>query len=584
MQKIDMNNKDKDTLKRKIMVASGEKKCEVVFRNAKIVDVLSHDIVQGSVGVDNGRVVGIGLYEGDREIDVKGRYLMPGLIDSHVHIESSLAPPGEFARAVIPHGTTTVIADPHEIANVKGAEGIRFMTRSAEKLPMNFFFMIPSCVPATSFEHSGAVLDAAAIDALMDDENVLGLGELMDYPSVVAADDKMMDKILTASSRDKLIDGHGPMLEGKSLNAYAAAGVRTDHESSTVDEMRERLRAGMYVLMREGSAAHDLDALLAGVTEGNSRRCMFCTDDRQPEDILKSGHIDNHLRIAVKKGIDPVTAVQMATINAAQCYRLNDIGAITTGYKADFVIVDNLKDFNVREVYHKGNLVAKDGEAVFESTGEDISSVSGMLNVKSFGIEGFKLKLTSDIARVMRLKAHSLLTEKVQRKISIDREGVFCNNPDLDILKLAVVERHNATGNIGLGLAENFKLQNGAIATTIAHDSHNIIVVGDNDADMYSAVNELIRIGGGITLCSGGKILGTLHLPIAGLMSDKPLPEINETLKEMNKIAYNVLGVNKDLDPFMTLAFMALPVIPELKLTDVGLFDVTEFCFVDISV
>jgi len=579
-----MNNKDKDTLKRKIMVASGEKKCEVVFRNAKIVDVLSHDIVQGSIGVDNGRVVGIGLYEGDIEIDVKGRYVMPGLIDSHVHIESSLAPPGEFARAVIPHGTTTVIADPHEIANVKGAEGIRFMTRSAEKLPMNFFFMIPSCVPATSFEHSGAVLDAVAIDALMDDENVLGLGELMDYPSVVAADDTMMDKILTASRRDKLIDGHGPMLEGKSLNAYAAAGVRTDHESSTVDEMRERLRAGMYVLMREGSAAHDLDALLAGVTEGNSRRCMFCTDDRQPEDILKSGHIDNHLRIAVKKGIDPVTAVQMATINAAQCYRLNDIGAITIGYKADFVIVDNLKDFNVREVYHKGNLVAKDGEAVFEYTGENISTVSGMLNVKPFGIEGFKLKLTGDIARVMRLKAHSLLTEKVQRKISRDKGGVFCNNPDLDILKLAVVERHNATGNIGLGLVENFKLQNGAIATTIAHDSHNIIVVGDNDADMYSAVNELIRIGGGITMCSGGEILGTLHLPIAGLMSDKPLPEINETLKEMNKIAYNVLGVNKDLDPFMTLAFLALPVIPELKLTDVGLFDVTEFRFVDISV
>ncbi len=578
------NKNDKDILRRKILVASGKKKCELVFRNAKIVDVLSHEIIEGSIGVDNGMVVGIGLYEGDVEIDVKGKYLMPGLIDSHVHIESSLAPPDGFARAVIPHGTTTVIADPHEIANVKGSEGIKFMIRSAKKVPMNIYFMIPSCVPATSFEHSGAVLDAAAIDSLMDDENVLGLGELMDYPSVVAADDKIMDKILTASGRDKLIDGHGPMLEGKSLNAYAAAGVRTDHESSTVDEMRERLRAGMYILMREGSAAHDLKALLAGVTEGNSRRCLFCTDDRQPEDILDSGHIDNHLRIAVEKGIDPITAVQMATINAAECYRLNNIGAVAIGYEADFVIFDDLQNFKIREVYYKGNLVAKEGKAVFESACEDISAVSGKLNVKPFGIERFKLELKSDIARVMRLKAHSLLTEKVQRKIFRDKDGNYEQYPDLDIIKLAVIERHDATGNTGLGLVENFKLQNGAIATTIAHDSHNIIVIGDNDADMYECVNELIKIGGGITMCSKGRILGTLPLPIAGLMSDKPLRSINEKLKEMNETAYKVLGVNKNLDPFMTLAFLALPVIPELKLTDVGLFDVAEFKFTDISV
>lgn len=577
-------NNDKDILKRKIEVASGKKRCDMVFRNAKIVDVFSHEIIEGSIGVDNGRVVGIGSYEGDLEIDVKGMYLLPGLIDSHVHIESSLAPPDGFARAVIPHGTTTVIADPHEIANVKGSAGIQFMIRSAKKVPMNIFFMIPSCVPATSFEHSGAVLDAAAIDLLMDDENVLGLGELMDYPSVISASDNIMDKILTASSRNKLIDGHGPMLEGKALNAYAAAGVSTDHESSTVDEMRERLRAGMYILMREGSAAHDLKALLGGVTEGNSRRCMFCTDDRQPEDILKTGHIDNHLRIAVEMGIDPITAVQMATINAAQCYRLKDIGAVATGYEANFVIVDNLKDFTVKDVYSKGRLVAKDGKAVFDAEKEDIKYVSGKLNVKPFGVEKFKLKLESDIARIMRLKAHSLLTEKVQRKIFRDTDGYYIQHGELDILKLAVIERHHATGNIGLGLVENYKLQNGAIATTIAHDSHNIIVIGDNDEDMYSCVNELIKIGGGITMFSKGKHLGTLSLPIAGLMSDKPLPEINERLKEMNKTAYKVLGVNKNLDPFMTLAFLALPVIPELKLTDVGLFDVTEFRFTDISV
>ena len=577
-------NNNKDILKRKIDVASGKKRCEIVFRNAKIVDVLSHEITHGSIGVDNGKVVGIGPYDGDVEIDVQGEYLLPGLIDSHVHIESSLAPPDSFARAVIPHGTTTVIADPHEIANVKGADGIKYMIRAAEKVPMNIFFMIPSCVPATSFEHSGAVLDADAIDSLMDDENVLGLGELMDYPSVISANSDIMDKILTASSRNKLIDGHGPMIEGKALNAYAAAGVGTDHESSTVDEMRERLRAGMYILMREGSAAHDLKALLRGVTEGNSRRCMFCTDDRQPEDILKSGHIDNHLRISVNMGIDPITAVQMATINAAQCYRLNKIGAVATGYEANFVIVDNLKDFNVGDVYYKGHLVARDGEPVFESVKEDIQPVSGKLNVKPFVIDKFKLKLKSDIARVIRLKAHSLLTEKVQRKIYRDKSGYFDQHSELDILKLAVIERHNATGNIGLGLVENFKLKNGAIATTIAHDSHNIIVIGDNDADMYACVNELIKIGGGITMCSNGEILGTLPLPIAGLMSDKPLQSINKRLKEMNNIAYDVLKVNKTLDPFMTLAFLALPVIPELKLTDVGLFDVTEFQFTDISV
>ena len=577
-------NTNKDRLKRKIEVASGKKKCDIVFRNARIVDVFSHEIITGSVGVDNGRVVGIGLYEGNIEIDVKGKYLMPGLIDSHVHIESSLAPPDSFARAVIPRGTTTVIADPHEIANVKGASGIEFMIRSAELVPMNIFFMIPSCVPATSFEHSGAVLDASVIDSLMDNNKVLGLGELMDYPSVINADSSILDKILTASSRNKLIDGHGPMLEGKALNAYAAAGVRTDHESSTVDEMKERLRAGMYVLMREGSAAHDLNSLLSGVTEGNSRRCMFCTDDRQPEDILKSGHIDNHLRMAVERGVDPVTAVQMATINSAQCYRLHDIGAVAVGYQANFVIVNNLKDFKVSEVYYKGALVAKDGEAVFPAVKENISPVSGKLNVEPFKIEKLKLKLSSDIARVIRLKAHSLITENVQRKIFRDKDKHFEYHTDLDILKLAVIERHNSTGNIGLGLVENFKLKNGAIATTIAHDSHNIIVIGDNDADMYTCVNELIKIGGGLTMCSGGRILDTLPLPIAGLMSDKPLPEINEKLKKMNKTAYERLMVNKSLDPFMTLAFLALPVIPELKLTDAGLFNVTKFEFTDISV
>ncbi len=574
----------KDFLEREIFVASGKKKADFIFLNAKIVDVFSHSIIEGRFAVDNGRIVGIGAYEGKEEIDLAGRYVIPGLIDSHVHIESSHVLPGMYARAVVPHGTTTVIADPHEIANVMGKEGIQLMIDTSKGLPMNIFFMIPSCVPATSFENSGARLTAADIDSLMDDERILGLGEVMDFPALLSADSSMLDKLRAAKSRGKLMDGHSPMLSGRELNAYAAAGIRTDHECSTIQEMNERLKNGMYVLLREGSAARNLETLIDGVTPENSRRCTFCTDDRQPDDLLNLGHMDNHLRIAVRKGLDPVTAVQMATINSAECYRLESIGAIAPGYFADFAVVEDLKDFHVISTYYRGKKVADKGKALFG--GGSVPPVYGgkTVHVKDFSVSDFKLKLTSDTARVMRLQSMSLFTEMVHRKVFRDQEGFFQYHKDLAIDKLAVIERHHATGNIGLGLVENYNIQGGAIASTIAHDSHNIIVIGDNDEDMYSAVQELIRVEGGITLCRKGTILATLELPVAGLMSSRPLEDVYHSLNEMHKIAFEVLHVNRNLDPFMTLSFLALPVIPEIKLTDMGLFDVTTFSFTDISV
>jgi adenine deaminase len=574
----------KTALKRRIDVAAGRKRAELVFKNAKIVNVFSHEIIEGSLAVDRGIVVGVGAYEGEREIDVEGSSLLPGLIDAHVHIESSLTSPPHFARAVLPRGTTSIIADPHEIANVCGLEGIRFMLEASENIPLQVYFMLPSCVPATGFEHAGAVLDAEALSSLAGEARVLGLGEMMDYPSLLAGDDGVLDKILLATDRGMPIDGHGPMVLGKELNAYAVSGVGSDHESSTLDEMRERLRAGMYCLIRQGSAAQNLPDLIHGVNESNSRRCMFCTDDRHPQDILSEGHIDNHLRMAVARGIDPVTAVQMATINTAEAYGLEGTGALAPGYRADIVVVDNLSDFKVKEVYVGGKRVAHDGQADFSVPETDSSKVRNTVHVKGFGIDNFRLRLDSDIARVIRIQPQSLITEEVTRKVNIDEGGYFTFHPRLDVLKMAVVERHHATGNIGLALVENYRLKKGAVALTIAHDSHNIIVVGADDRDMYAAVQELLRAGGGITLVLDGKVLDTLELPIAGIMSDRPADYVSEKLEGMYALATETLGVNRDLDPFMTLSFMALPVIPELKLTDMGLFDARNFEFVDIAV
>jgi adenine deaminase len=571
----------KESIKRRIDIAAGREKPELVLKNAKIVNVFSHEIIEGDIAIDSGKIAGIGTYEGVKNIDIEGKYVSPGLIDGHVHIESSMASPSQFARAIVPRGTTTIIADPHEIANVKGLDGIRYILDSSEELPLNVYVMLPSSVPATPFENAGAVLDADELEKLINHERVLGLGELMNYPGVIAADKGIIDKLDLADG--KIIDGHGPEIHGKSLNAYVAAGVRTEHECSTTEEMISRLRLGMYIQIRQGTAARNLETLVRAVSKENMRRCIFCTDDKHPEDILVGGHIDNNLRLAVKNGMDPISAIQMATINAAECYGLKNLGAIAPGLNADLVVFDNLKDFNAVKVLKDGKLVSENKKALFEVKEYDYSNVTDTVNIKDIDKINFDLKLESDIVNIIRLLPYNLVTQKETRKVDVE-SGLFKFNRNLDLLKLAVVERHHATGNMGIGLVEGFKLKNGAIATTVAHDSHNMIVIGDNDDDMLLAVKEAAKVGGGITICSEGKVLKTLPLPIAGLISNESMEKVSEELDEMHKIAYEKLEVSRDIDPFMTLAFLALPVIPEIKLTDMGLFDVTRFDFMNISV
>lgn len=570
-------------IKQRIDLAYGRLKPELVLKNARIVNVFSHEIVDGDIAIYQGKIVGIGNYVGETVVDLEGKFTIPGLIDGHVHIESSMVSPTQFARAVVPRGTTTIIADPHEIANVKGIEGIKYMLKSSEGLPLNAYFMLPSCVPATSFETSGAKLLAEDLAELIDHERVLGLGELMNYPGVISGNEEIVDKIKLAREHNKLIDGHGPEIKDKELNAYVAAGVLTEHECSTVEEMINRLRLGMYILIRQGSAARNLKELVRGLKRENMRRCLFCTDDKHPEDILLTGHIDNNVRLAIKNGIDPISAIQMATINAAECYKLRNIGAIAPGYNADLIIVDDLKDFNVLQVYKDGELVGENKKPLFDVKDYDNSNVTDTVRIKVVSKDDLKIKVDKDIVNVIRLLPHNLVTQKVVRKVEV-KNGEFKNNKNLDILKLAVIERHNATRNVGLGLVEDFKLKNGAIALTIAHDSHNLIAIGDNDEDMLLAINEVARVGGGIAIASKRNILGTLRLPIAGIMSDESMERVNKKLTEMLKIAYEQLGVNKDIDPFMTLSFLALPVIPEIKVTDIGLFDVSKFDFIDLSV
>ena len=571
-------------LKNFIDAAAGRKKADIVFRNGKIINVFTGELIENSLAVKDGKILGYGAYEGEKEIDLEGAVLSPGFIDAHVHIESSLTTPEHFASLVVPRGTTTVVADPHEIANVAGLEGIRYMLKASEGLPLECLFMLPSCVPATPFENAGAVLRAEDLAELADEERVLGLGEMMDYPSLIGGNDEVLKKMNMARERDMPIDGHAPMVERKALNAYIGAGVGTDHECSTPEEMRDRLRRGMYVLIREGSAARNLKALINGVKAVNLRRCCFCTDDKQPEDILKDGHINYSIRLAAELGMDPLWAVQMATLNPAECYGLKGKGALAPGYDADIVILKDLKTMEIGQVYKKGVLVAEGSKPLFRQEARLSESVTNTVKVRTIVPEDFRLPLESDVARVIRIQAHSLVTENAVRKVDRDEKGFFKVHPDLDLLKMAVIERHGNTGGIGLGLVENYRLKGGAVASSIGHDSHNLIVIGDNDEDMAVAVNALAESGGGIAVAARGMLTGRLPLPIGGLMSDRPAEEVSRGFKDLLGIASEDLGVNPEVDPFMTLAFMALPVIPELKLTDRGLFDVTKFEFVDLCV
>ena len=573
----------KEILHKIINVASGRLPADKVIKNGIIVDVYGGQFIKADLAIADGLIAGIGSYEGQEVIDAMGEYVLPGFIDGHIHIESSYVSPHELGKLLVVHGATTIIADPHEIVNVCGLKGFEYMLNAAKETKLDIKYMIPSCVPATTFETAGADIKASDMKDVILEDNVLGLGEFMNYQGVIHGDDMVLDKLLLAKQNNKIIDGHSPGVLDKDLNAYVAAGIKTDHECSYVEEMQQRISCGMYVQLRQGSACHNLRALAKGITKDNASRCLLCSDDRQPKTIFEEGHIDGMLRICIEEGIDAMTAIQMATINAASCYGLEDRGAITPGKRADIVLVNNLSEFKVSRVLIQGELVAKQGNYLPVTKSYPIDSVCGCMRVKNFSKERLHMNLKSDYVHVIKMVPDGVLTEKVIRKIQRDETGDFIYDPQIDIVKIAVVERHCNTGNVSVGLLEGYGIKQGAVALSVAHDSHNIIIVGTNDEDMTKAVEYLIQMGGGVVLVQDGKLLESMPLPIAGLMSDQSGEWVDEKLNAIHKVAYNVLGIQREVEPVMTLCFMALPVIPELKITDKGLFDVGQFSFIPVE-
>jgi adenine deaminase len=547
-----------------IAVAAGREKADLVLKNAKYLNVFSNEFLCGDIAVANGLIAGIGKYDGKTEIDVSGKLVLPGFIDAHIHLESSMVTPAEFAKAVVAHGTTTVITDPHEITNVMGIDGVEYMIQASQNLPIDIHFMMPSCVPATEIDESGAELDCKDIDLYLDNKKVLGLAEMMNYVGVINGDKNVLSKIVTSQAHHKKIDGHAPELSGNDLNAYIAAGVYSDHECSTFENALEKLRKGQFIMIREGTAAHNLKALMPLLTQQYYARCMFATDDKHPSDLLYGGHIDYIVKQALKNGADPIVALKTATHHAARYFLLNNKGAIASGYLADIVVIDNLEDFNVETVFKCGKLVF-DGEVkdfsaptVDEKLAEKCFDTFHLDSVtpSSFKVDG-KLGLIG-------LVGGELLTRNLGTADKIDVEN--------DILKIACIERHKGTNHIGVGYVKGYSLKSGAVATSVAHDSHNIITVGCNDDDIAVAVNAIKDSKGGIAVVENGKIKALLELPIAGLMSDDPLTTVNEKLENAKSSAYE-LGADKSIDPFMTLSFLSLPVIPSLRITTKGVFD-----------
>ena len=562
---------------KRINIAMEKEKADLVIKNANIINVFTKEIVKADIAICMGQIVGIGQYSGIKEIDAQDKYVCPGLIDSHVHIESTMVTPSEFAKAVLPHGTTTIIADPHEIANVCGINGINFMLNESKSLPLNTYFMMPSCVPSTPFENNGADLTVELMEPFLSNNRILGLGEVMDYPSVINGSEEMLRKIDLFDN--KIIDGHSPNLTGKELNAYRAAGIMTNHECSTIEDVIEHLRLGMYVQIREGSAAKNLENIVKGLLENKIElnRCIFCTDDKHLEDIRKDGHISYNIKKAIAFGVDPIEAICMATINTAQCYRLKRLGAIAPGYSADLIILNSIEDFSIDKVLYRGGIVYEnEGLNVDISPKIEDRNVFNTVRIPNINIDDLKIGLDNNFTTVIGLTSNELITKKETSEVKVI-DGAFC--PDECFSKVAVIERHKSTKNIGLGIVSNFNIKNGAIASTVAHDSHNLIVIGDNDEDMILAIEELKRVNGGYTVISKGEIVGTLELPIAGLMSDNTANYVENRLKNMIEEA-NKLGINDKIDPFITLSFLALPVIPEIRITDQGLFDVTQFKFI----
>ncbi|MEF2717217.1 MAG: adenine deaminase [Oscillospiraceae bacterium] len=550
-----------------IDVAAGRAPADLVLKNATYVNVFSNELCHGDIAVAEGLIVGMGEYHGKVEVDVSGKLVLPGFIDAHIHLESSLVSPTEFAKAVLPHGTTTVITDPHEIANVMGTDGIEYMLQATEDLPVDVRFMLPSCVPATPLDESGANLDYRAIDSFYDHPRVQGLAEMMNYVGVVNGDGQVVEKIVASQAHHKKIDGHAPGLSGKDLNAYIAAGVYSDHECSDMEDAMNKLRLGQYIMIREGTAARNLEALMPLLTSQYVDRCMFCTDDKHPNDLLEKGHIDYIVKKAISLGADPIVAVKAACHNAARYFLLNNRGAIAPGYLGDFVIIDDFQHFEIEMVYKRGVLMY-DGQ---------------LRDFPAPEIDPYLVKRAHDTFHVAHLTAEDFSDGRPHAVIGmipgeiVTQDAGYADHadPEQDILKIAVIERHKNTHHIGLGYIKGYGLKRGTVATSISHDSHNIIVVGATDEDMAAAANRIVENRGGITVMENGQVLGEVTLSIAGIMSDDSLVMVNSALEDAKDEAFG-LGVSRGIDPFMTLSFMALPVIPSLRITTRGVFDVSS--------
>ena len=567
------------SLEKLIAVGRGEIPADLVLKNGNVVNILSGEIYPADVAIFEDRIAGVGSYIGNQEIDVSDKYIVPGFIDAHMHIESSMVEVPEFAKAVVPLGTTTVIVDPHEIANVMGTAGISYLLKSSKYNPISVYVMLSSCVPASHLETSGAELKAIDLYGFLQDKWVLGLAEVMNYPGVLHKDEDVLDKIRIINQ--KQIDGHAPGLSGKDLNGYIGAGINSDHECATIDEAMEKLRLGMHIMIREGTVARNLNDLIPLINEYTSSRCMFCTDDRTPVDLLTRGHINSIIREAINSGVDPILAFRMSSLNTSRYFKLDRLGAIAPGYIADINILNDLKVIEPTLVFKNGKKVAEEGVLIEVPAERKPYPLRSSVNVRWLYEDDFKIAAKTNKVRVIDLIPGQITTRQLILEPKIEN-GLVVPDVERDLLKIAVIERHHATGQTGLGLVRGFGLKHGAMASTIAHDSHNIIVVGTNDHDMFTAAVQLVKMQGGITAVKDGKVIESLPLPIAGLLSDRPLQEVREKLGAL-KVAAKELGASVE-DPYMLMSFIALTVIPELKISDLGIVDVVQFKIVDLFV
>ncbi|GAE29497.1 adenine deaminase [Halalkalibacter hemicellulosilyticus] len=568
----------------RLKAATKAEKAEVVIKNGKIIDVFTLTIYEADIAITDGVIIGIGEYEGNEVIDAKGAYISPPFIDGHVHIESAMVPPEEFARIVVPKGVTTVMADPHEIANVGGIEAVRYMIEAAKGLPLDVKVMVPSSVPATSFENSGASLTAEEVETLFEETEAYGLAEVMDYPSVFSAQKEMLAKISAAKKRHKPIDGHAAGLDTVGINAYRVAGIENDHEAVTAEEALDRIRRGMYVLMREGTAAKDIEALLPILTSSNARRCVFATDDKHLDDLVDEGSIDASIRKAIRLGVEPLQAIQMASLNAAECFKLTEKGAIAPGYEASFLFIEDLQQLTIQSVFVKGECVAQNGKLV-QSLREYVAPPAYLLDSVHMTLkkESLQLKLEeSQKANVIAVTPGSIVTKALVEEVTVEN-GQFVPSVKQNQLKLVVAERHHRLGHVGVGVVKGFPIKNGAIVASIAHDSHNIVTCGTDDLSIYKAISHVAELKGGIAVVSEGEVLADVSLPLAGLMSLESYSTVYRTLSALEE-SLGKIGFDEKWNPFLTLSFLALPVIPELKLTDLGLFDVRSFSHIDVGV